>query len=225
MDRLKITGAVDRLEQNLPLRLNQLRLPETLRGLHQSILRHFLEVGVAPGERDIDYPGDWAAAISRLTAEKIIVVNQFGKITGAYPFVDEDREFRVVSKHGAVNAMCAFDALAVSSMFDLPTRIESCCRVTGRRILIDQQGDSMQLVEPDTAVFAVIDWNAWDSASSCSTTLCTEMFFIAGDENALSWLNENPADREVFGLLEAHAFITAVFLPLMHRDRPGSNQP
>jgi len=217
----KIGDAVQRLEQNLPLRRNQLRLPESLRHLHRSILRHFLETGRAPAANEIDYAGDLESAIRRLAAENVIVLGQSAAIIGAYPFVDEAREFKVVSEYGAVHAMCAFDALAISSMFELPTRIESRCRISGCCIVIDQNGDSLQVVEPDLPVFGAINWDARDSAQSCSASLCSEMMFIVGDDNAKRWREQNPASRELFTLDEAHEFITAVFLPLMQPGQVG----
>jgi len=218
MSSTRIDDAVQRLEQNLPLRRNQMRLPESLRQLHQSILRHYLENGQAPAANEIDYAGNLESAIQRLAADRIIVLGQSGAITGAYPFVDEAREFRVVSDFGASNAMCAFDALAISSMFALPTRIDSRCRISGCRIVVEQNDASLHVAEPDTAVFGAIDWDARDSAQSCSVSLCTEMMFIAGGDNAETWRDLNPASRELFTLNEAHALITTVFMPLM---QPG----
>ncbi|MCP4392190.1 MAG: hypothetical protein GY802_28110 [Gammaproteobacteria bacterium] len=218
MSTLKIDQAVERLERNLPLRRNQQNLPQPLRRLHQSILRYYLEHGKAPMISEIDYAGDCQSAIARLGEDKIIVLDASGAITGAYPFVDEQREFRVVSEHGAANAMCAFDALAIGSMFALPTRIEARCRVSGRDIVIQQNDAELRVIEPEGEVFGAINWDARDSAQSCSASLCTEMMFIAGSDIATGWRNEDPANRELFTLGEAHAFITAVFVPLMQAD-------
>jgi len=186
--------------------------------MHQSILRHYLEHGKAPMTSEIDYAGDRQSAIARLGEDKIILLDASGMITGAYPFVDEQREFRIVSEHGAASAMCAFDALAVSSMFSLPTRIESRCRVSGRDILIRQNAAELRVIEPEGEVFGAINWDARDSAQSCSASLCTEMMFVAGNDIATGWRKEDSINRELFTLDEAHAFISAVFVPLMQAD-------
>lgn len=209
MDQFKIEKAIERLEQNLPLRHNQRLLPPELRRFHQSILRHYLQQGKAPESKDRQ------SDVKRLAGGGIIVLDQSGNITGAYPFVNEVREFVVTSEHGAVNAMCAFDALAISSMFGLPTRVESRCRISGQRILIQQNGSELKVIEPDATLFAAIDWNATDNTKSCSASLCTEMIFIAGESNAWQWQEEHSGSRELFELDEAHALICAVFLPLM----------
>lgn len=215
MDAVKINGAVERLERNLPIRRNQLRLDEPLRRLHRRILRHYLERGSAPVDGEPGENGDWQSGIDRLAAERIIVVDETGSIAGAYPFVDEAREFRVVTRFGAVNAMCAFDALAVSSMFEIPTRIESRCRRSGKAIAIEQDDADIRVGDPDEPVFAAIDWNAAGGAGSCAVNLCTEMMFIAGEASATEWCGEDTDRRELFDLQQAHAIIAQIFVPLM----------
>jgi hypothetical protein len=215
MNFSKVDSAVQRLEQILPIRQKQTRLAEPLRQLHQKILRYYLEHGSAPQAADLGNPDDWQDAIVRLAADGIIVLNDSGDIAGAYPFSSEERDFRVTTQYGTVQAMCAFDALAVSSMFAVPTRIDAHCRLSARDIRIEQEGGDIRLCEPDEPVLAAIDWNAGAEAGSCSATLCCEMFFAAGERPAQEWRDESPANRELFDLDEAHAMITTVFAPLV----------
>lgn len=215
MDPIRIERAVQRRERNLPLRRNQLRLPQSSRQLHQSILRHYLKNRRAPAADEIEFAGCLKSALQRLAADNIILLDRSGLIAGAYACVDEAREFRVVSAFGGVNAICAFDALAISSRFALPTRIESCCRITACPIVIEQDDDALRLIEPELTVFGAIDWNAGDSGRSCAASLVTEMMFIAGDRSGASWRDEAPATRELISLDEAQTFISAVFMPLM----------
>ena len=215
LDRIKIEHAVGRLERNLPIRNRQTQLPADLRQLHQWILRFYLENGKAPDANDADPAKRWMSDVERLAAENIIVLNNNGDITGAYPFVSEERDFKIISQHGSAYAMCAFDALAISSMFNLPTRIESRCHLSNADIVIEQNDDDIKVIEPPEAVYAAINWAVAVGASSCSATLCCEMNFIVGEDNATSWQKEAPDSRELFDLSEAHAFISAVFVPLM----------
>lgn len=215
MNHGKIDAAVERLENNLPIRQRQSRMPQPLRQLHQSILRFFLEHGRAPGVGDIESGMDWNEAVELLAQARIIVTDENGGINGAYPFVETSRDFRVLSRYGAANAMCAFDALAISSMFGLPTRIESRCRVSGGNIVIEQDDNALYVLEPEAPVFGAIDWGARDGSKSCSNTLCMEMMFITGRDNAAQWQAASPETRELFELDQAHAFICAVFVPLM----------
>jgi len=215
MNLSKIDRAVQRLEARLPIRQRQSRLDEPLRQLHQRILRHYLERGTAPKATDLGNPGDWCEQLDRLATDGIIVLDTAGAIVGAYPFTSEPREFRVTTRYGTVDAMCAFDALAVSSMFELPVSIESRCRLSGQAITIEQDRGEIRVTRPAAPLFAAIAWNAASAAGSCSATLCCEMFFIAGEKAAQDWRDEGPDDREMFDPAEAHALITAVFLPLM----------
>ena len=214
MDSDKVESAAARLERNLPIRHNQARLAAPLRLLHQQILRHYLEHGIAPAAGDLGDARDSRAGLERLAAEHIIVLDEAGAITGAYPFVGAARGFRVVTSRGPVEAMCAFDALAVSSMFGVPTLIESRCRLSGQVILIAQDGADIRVVEPSAPVLAAIDWQAAAGASSCSATLCMEMMFIVGAGRAADWC-AGGSGREYFDLAEANAIIAAVFVPLM----------
>jgi len=210
-DEAKIKKAIDRLEKNLPIRHNQTRLPPALRQLHQFILRYYLEHGKALVNNDLES----VSGIEQLADAHIIVLAESGEITGAYPFVSKARGFTVITKYGPAYAMCAFDALAISSMFNLPTRIESRCHLSNADIVIEQNDDDIKVIEPKEAVYAAINWAAAVGASSCSATLCCEMIFIVGEDNATSWQGEIPDGRELFELGEAHAFISAVFVPLM----------
>ena len=71
---------------------------------------------------------------------KLIVLDADGNPAGAYPFTSEEREHKVHVNGVTVHCMCALDALAVSPMFNTPTMIDSQCRLTGKKIHIDQNG-------------------------------------------------------------------------------------
>ena len=92
---------------------------------------------------------------------------------------------------------------------------KSHCHVSNKDIAIEQNDDDISVIEPQEPVVAAINWAAAAGASSCSATLCCEMIFIAGEDNATGWQSENRDGRELFELSEAHAFISAVFVPLM----------
>ncbi len=213
MNHTVISNAVERLEQNLPLRGNQLKLPGELRQFHKNILWYYLEFNCAPRSGDIECPGDWAVAIRRLAKDKIIVTDDKDNITGAYPFTSEIRDFQVASEYGKVNAMCAFDALAISSMFKLSTRIESHCRLSGDPIVIEQDDSQIRQLEPNAKVLAAINWSAQDASKTCSVSLCTEMVFIIGESEARDWYLEDRENRQLFCLDDAHQLITSIFLP------------
>ena len=206
-----IAMALQQLRSILPLAAGQDQLCAALRFTHLNILHFFLEQGRAPAHGDIADELEWPAALRQLEAVGLIVLDT-GCISTAYPFSAGDRGYHVTSVYGEVEAVCAFDALAISSMFKLPTRIDATCRLSEKAITIQQDGKKL---ETDSTVIAAIDWSAADNSQSCSASLCTEMLFIGNQVLADKWQAEHPAQRQLFTLQEAHSFISEFFLPLV----------
>ncbi len=206
-----IAMALKQLRSILPLAAGQNQLCAARRFTHLNILHFFLKQGRAPTHDDIPSELEWIAALQQLEAAGLIVLDS-GSISIAYPFSAGDRGYHVTSVHGQVEAVCAFDALAISSMFKLPTRIDATCRLSEKAITIQQDGKKL---ETDSTVIAAIDWSAADNSQSCSASLCTEMLFIGNQVLADKWQAEHPAQRQLFTLQEAHSFISEFFLPLV----------
>ena len=206
-----IAMALKQLRTILPLAAGQNQLCAARRFTHLDILHFFLKQGRAPTHDDIPSELEWIAALQQLEAAGLIVLDS-GSISIAYPFSAGDRGYHVTSVHGQVEAVCAFDALAISSMFRLPTRIDATCRLSEKAITIQQDGKKL---ETDSTVIAAIDWSAADNSQSCSASLCTEMLFIGNQVLADKWQAEHPAQRQLFTLQEAHSFISEFFLPLV----------
>ena len=210
-DMVDIAMALKQLRSILPLAAGQNQLCAARRFTHLNILHFFLKQGRAPTHDDIPSELEWIAALQQLEAAGLIVLDS-GSISIAYPFSAGDRGYHVTSVHGQVEAVCAFDALAISSMFKLPTRIDATCRLSEKAITIQQDGKKL---ETDSTVIAAIDWSAADNSQSCSASLCTEMLFIGNQVLADKWQAEHPAQRQLFTLQEAHSFISEFFLPLV----------
>jgi hypothetical protein len=208
-----IEMALRRLRALLPLEAGYIQLSAALRLSHLAILRFFLENGSAPTRGDIASDLQWPATLQALETAGLIVLDA-GRIVAAYPFAAEDRGYQVTSEYGRAEAVCAFDALAIGSMFKLPTRIAATCRCSGAAITIQQVGDQF---ETERAVIAAIDWSAADSNKSCAASLCTEMMFIGDKPLADEWQARHRSQRELFTLPQAHSFICAFLLPLVTR--------
>ena len=89
-------------------------------------------------ERMTLYSDNVEDALDVLIANELIVVNDKEELIGAYPFIMEDRENKVIVNSHVVNTMCALDALAVSPMYGINTVIRSKCRSTGFALEIKQ---------------------------------------------------------------------------------------
>ena len=206
-----IEQALQRLRALLPLAAGHIQLSAALHLVHLAILRFFLENGSAPIRGDIAGDMEWSETLHELETAGLIVLDA-GCIVAAYPFAAEDRGYHVTSAYGQAEAVCAFDAMAIGSMFSLPTRIDATCRCSGAAITIQQVGDQF---DTERAVIAAIDWSAADGSKSCAASLCTEMRFIGDQSLAVEWQAERRSQRELFTLQQAHSFICALLLPLV----------
>ncbi len=209
----KTQRGLDRLNQRLPLALRQAQLPGPLRRLHRAILRGFGERGEPPTQGEL---GAWVealdAALERLAADDLIVRDGAGRVVGAYPMTREATNHRVELLGHSVNAMCAVDALAVSCMFGVETRIDSRCRVSGEPIVVRQLERSLLEVVPLGVQVGI----RWQAPGSCAAhTLCREMVFLADSSAASQWQAEDPEQYELFSLAEALEIAARFFVPLL----------
>lgn len=212
----KLDNALERLKAILPLKERQEECNEQIKGLHQQILRSFVNNGrMMTVEEMAVYVSDLNEAITVLKANDMVVFTEHGEPVGAYPFTMDEREHKVQINGHQVYAMCALDALAVSPMFGMEAHITSRCRVTGDPVHFRQ---SVKTIEnPDEAgdVHFGIIWGAADPGSSCAVSLCTEMIFLRDSKTARQWVMEDSENREVFSLKEALEFASRFFVPLM----------
>ena len=212
----KVDDAVARLNSILPLRARQETLSAEVAALYLKILKSYVDRGRSMTRAEMaEYVDDVEAAINILRSNDMVVFDESGEPTGAYPFTMEVREHQVQVNNQTVHAMCALDALAISPMFNIETHIDSRCHVSGDRISIDQLDQSVLNIEDNRDVYFGISWSAASSCCSCSSSLCTEMIFLKGQQVAEQWLAEDAENREIFTLDEAIAFATGFFSPLV----------
>ena len=120
------------------------------REVRLSVYRHLVRAGQAPSHRDISAdvgssPTDVALSLERLDAGHVLVLHPTTReLWMAMPFSAVPTEFRVVSGDRAWWANCAWDALGISAMLQIPVEIRTTCtdcgnpgplRTTGRALL------------------------------------------------------------------------------------------
>jgi hypothetical protein len=121
-----VDKALARLIAVLPLKEKQLNCGPVVRDLHRLVLQSFVERGKILSRSEMaEVVGDVDQAVAVLKKNDMVVFSCGGEPIGAYPFTMEEREHKVWVGGHTVNAMCALDALAVSSMFGLKTEISS----------------------------------------------------------------------------------------------------
>ena len=234
--RADLFGALQRLNDFLPLKKRQQALPKPLATIHRMILRSLAEQGRPPSTEEIAAVlGSRVSALQALavlSSNDLIVLNTpvvrdevgrrlslenpDGKIIGAYPMTTEKTPHRVMvgGKYGTeIHAMCAVDALAISQMFGVETCIDSKCHATGEAIYICQKGREILAARPTPEIRVGI---RWQKVSTCAAhTLCTEMVFLKDAATAANWKAKDPEAIELFTLPEAVEYSAAFFLPLL----------
>ncbi len=214
----KVNTALQRLDAILPLQTGLQALSNEDAGLYCKLLNSYVEQGrTLTRDEVVGIVGNVELSLNNVVDSKLIVLDEEGNPAGAYPFTSQEREHKVKINGIIAHCMCALDALAVSPMFDLPTVIDSECRVTGATIHIEQDGTAFTAGSLD-AWFG-INWGAAADDLVCAESLCLEMMFLANEEIASQWLAESPDTREIFDLPSAVSFAAAFFVPLSQNCR------
>ena len=212
----RVDQALARLNTILPLKSRQQECSAEVKALHQNILRSFVDRGrILDREEMAQQVGKLDEAINALQSRDLVVFSADGEPVGAYPFTMETREHRVEVNGHRVHAMCALDALAISPMFGMDTRISSQCRVSGDALHITQSGQTIENPGEAGDIHFGIIWAAANSDSCCADSLCMEMMFLKDTDTARDWLAASPANREIFTLEQAVGFAARFFVPLM----------
>ena len=211
----KIQAGLEKLISMLPLKARQIEVGGKLGNLHKAILKGFAEKGRPLNDQEIEKivgKGNAAAALKSLQSKDLAVLDANGKLVGSYPWTSEKTKHNVTINGHVVNAMCAFDALATSQMFDTKTRIESKCHVTNADIVLEQSGTKILSAKPSEDVHFGIIWNS--PTGCCAHSLCTEMVYLKDGKTAQQWASEC-SQREVYTLKEAVDFSGQFFVPLV----------
>jgi len=217
VDGKKVTAAVAKLNQQLPLATRQSQLSEPLAAVHRAMLRSLAERGRPLEEEELAAlvgAEEAAAALKRLGRDDLVVLNADGSAAvGAYPMTVEDTPHRLQVNGRPVNAMCALDAVSVGPMFDTEVAIESHCAVTGEPIRIRQQGERILAAEPSDDVRVGVRWQQPEGHAAHS--MCMEMVFLKDGAAARRWVEEGEGDKSQYTLPEAVAFGAGFFVPLV----------
>lgn len=214
-----IAAAVERLNHILPLTARHRALDIPLQRLHTAILHSYIDLGRSLTRSEMALlVDDIDEAVNILKRDDLVVFNDNGEPVGAYPFTMEARDHIVGVNGHTLHCMCALDALAVASMFDLPTRITSRCHVTNEPVSIQQTGRNAPKQKNTSPLYFGIDWSAASGNSCCADSLCTEMIFLKNHSVANSWLGEAPEQRQIFPLDDAIDFAARFFVPLIREE-------
>lgn len=208
-----------RLHGLLPLKERQHGLSQEEAELHRAILRSFAERGRPPTRKEIARSWgaeDSDAILARLRDNDLVVLDERGEVSGAYPFTMERTPHRLEVNGHRMHAMCALDALAVGPMFELEVRIDSHCAVSNEPIHLRQRRLDLLEMTPSEDLLLGIHWR---QATTCAAhSLCREMVFLKDLDAAIVWQQTAPGDRELFELREAVSIAAQFFVPLLRDE-------
>ena len=217
----EVSTALKRLDSILPLVSGLKSLSSEDASLYCKLLNSYVQQGRTLTLTEVsELVSNAEQALANIAESKLIVLDADGNPAGAYPFTSEEREHKVHINGVTTHCMCALDALAVSPMFEIPTVIDSQCRVTGEPIHLEQNGTTFNAGTLN-AWFG-INWGAAATDTVCAESLCMEMMFLVNETVAREWLAESAETREIFDLPSAVAFAAGFFVPLAENCRQAA---
>jgi hypothetical protein len=191
----RVLEGLARLRAAFPLEQRILGAATDTRHAYTKLLRHWLS-SVTPASTYID-----DVQLAQLTHIDAIVLEEHG--LGCYPFSSRDTGIWVSLPDGTVNAMCAFDALAIARLVRARTYVDSACAIcaTGIKIQMEENGG----LDHDQVEMARVIWQDTEpSKTSCSQSLCSQIRFLCPNCTL-------PASGELFTLPQAAAIGNAFF--------------
>lgn len=179
-------------------RRRALPLDPVERAMHWAVLRVFAATGQppAPGDLESVTAGSGRTAgevLGALHAVDAIRLAADGQVVVAYPFSASPTRYRVglggPGDRVEVYAMCAIDALGMSSMLGCDSVIESVDVTTGRPITVTTSGGRTSWEPEATVAFVGADECGGASADCC----CDYLNLFADRDAAQAWADAHPA--------------------------------
>lgn len=205
--RSAVLEALARLRTLFPLEQRLRSVAPDVHAAYVTLLQHWLRA-TPPPESAID-----RRALGELLRLDAVVPEERG--LGCYPFSARDTGISVTLPAGAVNAMCAIDALAVARVAGVAVPIHAACEGCGAAVTCRVEANGG--LNHDQAERARVFWqSACATHGSCNQGLCRNIRFLCA-------ACPPPGTGEVYTLPQATAIGNAFFgfqHALLH-GRPG----
>ncbi len=167
--KTRVLDGLARLRAAFPLEQRVLDATPAARAAYAQLLGDWLRA-VPPPSAAID-----AALLAQLVQLDAVVPEARG--LGCYPFSSVDTGMRVTLPGGAVNAMCAIDALAIARLARARTQIDSSCTACGTGVVIRVEENGG--LDHDQVETARVVWRQTSAAqTACSQNLCRQIRFL-----------------------------------------------
>lgn len=177
-------------------RSRALPLDPVEKAVQQAVLRSFAATGRAPTASELTAV---AAGSDRTVEEVLAALHEVdairlapdGLIVVAYPFSAQPTRHRVqIDNRVDVYAMCAIDALGMSAMLDVDTRIDSVEVTSGRPVKVTMTAGGRANWDPASAVvFLGADAGGGGPSADCC---CDYLNFFTDPTAATAWTVAHP---------------------------------
>jgi hypothetical protein len=147
---------------------------------------------------------------------------QDGQIAVAYPFSATPTRHRVrIGDQVDVYAMCAIDALGISSMLGQDSLIESVDVTTGQPVSVTTRDGHTSWEPTEAVVFIGADASGGPSADCC----CDYLNFFADGDAAQAWTRAHPRiPGQILNQAEAEALSIRLFGHLLASSPAGTQR-
>jgi hypothetical protein len=214
---MQLDEAVSRLESLFPLKQRQERLAPGEKAIHQALLYAFYDLGRPLTQSELMWRFSDLPIVQTLKhlhrKDLLLTDKESGEVFSVYPFTQEHTQHRVHVNEKRVHATCPLDALAISSMFDVQTHVESRCYLSETPLAIRLLGDLVTDCSPSSDVFLGIRWQT--PVGNAAYSLCTDMAFLLEHNTARVWQNSWPGEASLFSIHDAAKLSGAFFSPLV----------
>ena len=187
--------------------------------LRRVILEHYGDTGRPPSEGRLSSatglaPRALSDLLAGLEARDMILLDDGGRVAGAYPFTEAVTAHRVTLDGHTINTMCAIDALGVGAMYDRDIAIASRCLACGGVVRLETR-DRGAALERYTPAGTVV-WLGTGYADGCAAkSACQSMAFFCSDDHLASWREADGAAGFRLSIDEGLQAGRALFQPLL----------
>lgn len=187
-------GLMERIGESVTGRALAAGLDPSEDELRKFLLRRFAQTGIAPSLRElVDATGLSSEFVDR-TVEKLeqadILTRKNGEIVSAYPFSADKTRHRVVFADGrGVYALCATDALGISSMVREPITVLSRCPWCEGEMEVTVKNGKIGSRKPEGMLEFVSER---ERCGRTAQTCCPYINFFCSEEHLENWRERNP---------------------------------
>jgi len=189
--------------------------PPEVKHVHRHILRQFLHSGHPPSRAQLAAlpVADINVVLADLCSRDLVVLNDAGEISGAYPFSANPTRHAVFINGNTIGAMCAIDALGTGAMAGQDCQVTSRCPACEEtiRIKTGKLGLAINEVRPETAIV----WAGVNPIDCAANTECQSVVMFCSEDHLARWRHTSNTIGVSLSMTQALQAGAAIFRPFL----------